>query len=161
VIRRTDVFKIVWGILIESGRCQVTVEAIHDHFYRLQQEIENVPAAFIFNADESSFQDFVDAREVHIIVSAEFESDSISIPSQRSEKRATMLAAISADGCALIPMVIIQRETYKLDLSESEFTPDKVLIAHRERGFIDRQHFDIWEETVPFPEIEERWIEYQ
>jgi hypothetical protein len=85
------------------------VEAIHDHFYRLQQEIENVPAALIFNADESGFQDFVDARELHVIVPAEFESDSVRIPSQRSEKRATMLAAVSVDGSALKPMVIIQK----------------------------------------------------
>jgi hypothetical protein len=63
-------------------------------------------AAFLFNTDESGFQDFVDAREVHVLVPAESESDSVSILSQRSEKRATMLAAGLADGSALKPMVI-------------------------------------------------------
>jgi hypothetical protein len=58
-------------------------------------------------------------------------------------------------------MVIIQRKTYKLDLFESGFMPDKVLIIHREHGFIDRQLFGLWAETVLFPEIERRRIEYQ
>jgi hypothetical protein len=36
-----------------------------------------------------------------------------------------------------------------------------VLIVHRERGFIDRTLFDRWAETVLFPEIQPRHIEYQ
>jgi hypothetical protein len=81
-----------------------------------------VPAAFIFNADESGFQDFGDAREVQVIVAVDFDHDSISVPSNRSEKRATMLVAVSADGCSLKPMIIIQRKTYEVDLFESGFT---------------------------------------
>jgi hypothetical protein len=42
------------GIRHESGRCHVTIEAIQEHFHRLEVEIDNVPAAFIFNADESN-----------------------------------------------------------------------------------------------------------
>jgi hypothetical protein len=57
-------------------------------------------------------------------------------------------------------MIIIQRKTYEIDLLESGFTPDKVLILHRERGFIDRMLFDHCAETVFFPEIERRRIEY-
>jgi hypothetical protein len=109
MIRRIDAFKTVQGIPIESSRCQVTIEAIENHFYRLPKEIENVSTAFIFNADESGFQDFVDVREVHVIVPADFESDSVNISSQRSEKRVTMLAAVSTDGSALKPMIIIQK----------------------------------------------------
>jgi hypothetical protein len=84
VIRCTHAFKTVLGIPIESGRCQVTVEAIQEHCQQLAAEIENVPAVFIFNADESGFQDFVNAREVQVIVPAAFEYDSIGIPNNRS-----------------------------------------------------------------------------
>jgi hypothetical protein len=48
-----------------------------------------------------------------------------------------MLSRISVDGCALKPMITIQRKTSELKLFESGFPPDKVLIVHRERGFID------------------------
>jgi hypothetical protein len=72
-----------------------------------------------------------------------------------------MLAALSADGSSLKPMIIIQRKTYEIDLFESGFTPDKVLIVHGERGFIDRTLFDLWAGTMFFPEIERRRLEYQ
>jgi hypothetical protein len=81
VIRRTDAFKTIWGIPIESGRCQVTIEEIQESFARLEQGIENVPAAFIFNADESGFQDFVDSQEAEVIVLAAFKHDSVPFPS--------------------------------------------------------------------------------
>jgi glycine cleavage system regulatory protein len=86
VVRRSDAFKIVLGISIESGRCQVTVEAIQEHFQQFAAGIENVPAGFTFHADASRFQDFADPREVEVIVSAAFEYDSINIPSSRSKK---------------------------------------------------------------------------
>jgi hypothetical protein len=35
------------------------------------------------------------------------------------------------------------------------------LIVRRERGFIDRQLFDLWAETVFFPEIGRQRLEYQ
>jgi hypothetical protein len=72
-----------------------------------------------------------------------------------------MLAAISADGSSLKPMVIIQRTTYEVDVFESAFTPEKVVIVHRERGFIDPALFDHSAATVLFPEIERRRIEYR
>jgi hypothetical protein len=112
IIRRTGAFKTVLGIPIESGRCHVTNEVIQGHFRRLEVEIDNVPAGFIFNADESGLQDFVDAREIQVIVPGEFDQDSTSAPSTRSEKRATMLVAVSAHGCSLKPIIIIPRKTY-------------------------------------------------
>jgi hypothetical protein len=85
----------------------VTIEAIQDPFHRREDEIEDVRAAFICNADESGFQDFVDAREIRVIVPAHFDHDSMSVPGNQSEKRATMLAAESAHGFSLKPMIII------------------------------------------------------
>jgi hypothetical protein len=41
----------------------------------------------------------------------------------------------------------------ELELSESELTPEKVLSVHRQRGFINRTLFDLWAETMLFPEI--------
>jgi hypothetical protein len=61
VIRRPSEFETIVGIPMEENRCHVTVEAIENHFANLSREIENVPAAFIFNADESGFQEFVDS----------------------------------------------------------------------------------------------------
>jgi restriction endonuclease len=110
LIRRTAAFKTVLGIPTEAKRCAVTVEAIEEHFARLSQEIENVPAAFIFNVDESEFQKFVDSHEIQVVVPADDEQDCVEIPANRSEKRSMMLAAVSADGSDRKPMAIIQRK---------------------------------------------------
>jgi hypothetical protein len=72
VIRWTDAFKTVLEIATKSGRCHVTIESIQEQFQRLAQEIENLSAAFILNADKSAFQDFVDSREIQVVVPLRF-----------------------------------------------------------------------------------------
>jgi hypothetical protein len=120
------------------------VEVIDDHFNRLAQNTANVSASFIFNIDESAFQEFVDAHETEVVVPASFPHDSVTVPMNGSGKRSAMLAAISAYGSYLTPMVIVQRKTYEIHLCESGFAPEGVMIAYRERGFIDRNLIGPW-----------------
>jgi hypothetical protein len=136
MIRRTAAFKTVHGIPIEAKRCCVTVEAIDEHFVRLSQELEPVSVGFISNVNESRFQGFVGFREIQVVVPASYERDMIEIPANRSEKRSTMLAVVSADSSYLKPMAIIQRKTDEIGPFDAVFTPDKAMIVHRERGFI-------------------------
>jgi hypothetical protein len=63
------------------------MEAVQDYFGRLAQEIENVPTTFIFNEDESIFQEFMDAGEMRAMVPASYPRHSIEIPADRSVKR--------------------------------------------------------------------------
>jgi hypothetical protein len=132
------------------------MEVIDDYFNRLAQNIANVSASFIFTVDESGFHEFVDAHEIQVVVPASFPHDSVTVPVIRSKKRSTMLAAISADGSYLTPMMIVQRKTYEIDLCESGLTPEAVMIVYRGRGFINRSFFDLWASRVLFPEIEWR-----
>jgi hypothetical protein len=67
-----------------------------------------------------------------------------------------MLAAVSADGSYLKPMAMIQPKTDETELFELGFTPESVMIIHRERDFIDRVLFELWATKVLFPEIEKR-----
>jgi hypothetical protein len=71
-----------------------------------------------------------------------------------------MVAAVSGDGGMLNPLVIVQRKTYETDIIETGFTPDKLDIVFRERGFIDRFLFDEWARTIFFPEIERRRLAF-
>jgi hypothetical protein len=57
-------------------------------------------------------------------------------------------------------MAIIQQKTYEIGLLEVGFTPESVMIVHRERGFIDRALFELWAATVLFPEIERRRMHF-
>jgi hypothetical protein len=156
LIRRTDASKTISGISIESKRCALPVEVIEDHSNRLPQKIANVPASFIFNIDESGFREFVDANEIQVVVPASFPLDSVTVPVNRSGTRSTMVAAISADISYLTPMVIVQRKMYEIDLCDSGFTSEAMMIVNRECGFIDQNLFDLWPSRVLFPEIERK-----
>jgi hypothetical protein len=46
----------------------MTMEAVQEHFTCPAQEIENVPAGLIFNADESGFQEFVDVLSSSAVI---------------------------------------------------------------------------------------------
>ena len=114
-------YKSIIGIPIEKERAQVTQESINKHFEDLSRNITGIPARFIFNADESGFQDFVDSSEVHVIVPSSYHEETINVPTDRSQKRATMLATIAADGSFLKPLVIMQRKTYENDIMEAGY----------------------------------------
>jgi hypothetical protein len=159
-IRKAASVKTVRGVPADESRCLVTANQIREHFRQLSLELQDVPAHFVFNVDESGFQDFVDAREMPVIVPAAFFRDWVSIPAKRSEKRATMVTAVSSDGGSLRPLVIVQRETDEVDSIESGFTREKVLIVHRERGFIDRNLFGEWAGATFFPEVQRRRAEF-
>jgi hypothetical protein len=156
LIRRADAFKTISGIPIELKRCALPAEVIEGDFNCLAQNIANVPASFIFNIHESGFQEFVDTHKIQVVVPVSFLYYSVKVPVNRSEKRSTILAALSADGSDLTSVVVVQRKTNGINLCESRFTPEAVMIVHRRRGFIDRNLFDLWESRVLFPEIERR-----
>jgi hypothetical protein len=59
----------------------------------------------------------------------------------RDTKRATILAAIAADGRYLKPLVAIPRDTCEAELFQIGFTPDKLLHASQENGFINTELF--------------------
>ena len=76
----------------------------------------DIPAAFIVNVDESGFDQFVDARQSRRIVPARYDLNSVPVGISRTEKRATLIAAICGDGAALKPLVVVQRETVETEL---------------------------------------------
>jgi hypothetical protein len=90
------------------------MEDVQEHSVYLAQEIENVPTTFIFNADESGFQEFVDASEMHAMFPVSYPHNSIEIPADLSVKR-SMLTPVRADGSYLKPMIISRREMYEID----------------------------------------------
>jgi hypothetical protein len=135
------------------------MEDVQEHSAHLAQEIENVPTAFIFNVDESGFQEFVDAGKMHAMAPASYPHDSIEILAYISMKH-SMLTPIRADGLYLNPMIITGREMYEIDFFEAGLTPANVLIVHGKRGFINRNLFQLWAERALFPAIERRRVEY-
>ena len=108
-LRRSSDFRVVQGIPMEDNRLFCSPEKIDEYFKKLEEVIAvgMIPSSFIMNLDEAGFDSYVDARRIKRVVPSSFQQTQVPTPVSRQEKRATLLAAICADGHCLRPMVIL------------------------------------------------------
>jgi hypothetical protein len=125
-----------------------------DAYYNvLKSLLDDFPAGVVVNVDETGHQDWADSRADNVVVPVTDESVSIRIPIDRDTKRATIVAAITADGRYLKPLVVILRDTCEAELFQIGFTPEKVLYESQEKGFINIELVNWWTSDVIFPYI--------
>lgn len=162
-VARSKEFKTVTGIPLEDLRLFSKPEEIDAYFENVEEILSaaKIPAAFVINVDESGFNEFVDARETTRIVPTDYAHNSIPVPITRAEKRATLIGAICADGHALKPMVVLQRETIEAELLVRGYTVDKVLFGRSEKGFVTTKLFTRWGRQALLPEIRRRRAELE
>jgi hypothetical protein len=148
----------IWGIPMEGTRVEVDPAKIEDFYDELEALIEDVPAAFIFNMDESGCSDWADKREIRVLVPDTFVGSFIHIPVDRNSKRSTLVGAIAADGTALKPMVVVDRVTMETDLTLVGYDSEKVDMVTQPNAFINALLFERWAEEIFFPYVEAQRI---
>ena len=158
IIGEWDAVKTVDGEPLEDSRLYSSREEIESYFEEIAEVVHNgqIPAAFVVNVDESGFDQFVDARQTRRIVPARYEFNRIPVGVTRTEKRATLIAAICADGMALRPMIVLQRETIEKELLLRGYTPDKVRLCRSDTGFVNSTLFLEWGKRCFFPDMRQR-----
>ena len=134
---------------IEAERMRVSSESLADYYKRLANTINEMPADFVLNLDESGFEKFADARKQFIVVPNEMKI--YNHPVERNEKRVTLLGCISASGKSLKPLVILSRQTIDVELFELGFTPDVVDFVFSETGYMTSEIFQTWVERTLIP----------
>ena len=162
MVERWDDFRVVEGVPMEDSRNFSDPDEIDEYFARLREILETakIPAAFVINADETGFQEFVDARASARIVPTEYLLNSVPVPVTRAEKRATLLAAVCADGTCLRPMVVVQRDTMERELLLRGYTCDKIHYARSEKGFMNTELFIEWRRRTLLPEMRRRRLDH-
>jgi hypothetical protein len=145
--------KTIEGIPMEQERVHADPDEIAAFYQELESILKNIPAAMIYNLDESGFADFVDAKKAKVIVPVEFPSDDIPIPVDRSVKRASLLTCISAGGGYLKPLIIVPRKSVETELYNLGFTPNNVMIKSQENGFLNTEIFEEWIEECFVPAV--------
>lgn len=157
-IKRVPTMKTCIGIPMEHVRAEVPLEIIIDYYDKLEKYLEalNVPPAFMFNVDESGFQEFVDAIKTRVVVPIEYTAEQVAVSINRNSKRASMIGCIAADGTALKPMIVTPRKRIAVNLKHHGYTGDVCSIVHQETGFVNAAVFDYWATTILFPEITRR-----
>ena len=155
LVSRCENFRTVLGVPMEDSRIYSDPDEIDAYFARIDEiiRIAKIPAGFIFNIDEAGFESYADSRTTTRLVPANYEFDSVPVPISRAEKRATLLAGISADGTTLKPMLILQRDTLEAELILRGYTVNQIHFARSENGYMTTHLFNEWARHSFFPEL--------
>jgi hypothetical protein len=113
------------------------------HDATLEAIITGKPAALVINLDETRHQAGADAHKEFVIDLATFLGTTVSIPVDRSEKMAMLLAAIAANGKKLESLVIISRVTVEKERMHLGYGEECVL-QYQENWFVTTELFDYW-----------------
>jgi hypothetical protein len=116
VIARNPNLKCVVGRFMERKRVKVATEEIKAFYERLRTIISGLPASFIFNTNETGYQEWVNRAAVKVVVPIPHSSEIIDVPYNRSVTRTSLLVCIAADGITLKPFAIVPRLTTKIKL---------------------------------------------
>jgi hypothetical protein len=152
---------VVRGVPMEKERLECDLDEIRAHFELLDRNVTGAPAAFVFNLDESGFQDWADRLERMVIVPSACQTDKVGIPIDRYTKRSSLLVGIATDGTFLKPMLILPRKTIEKELLEQGINDGVGKLIYQENGFITGGLFREWCAEVFFPEIQNRREHYQ
>ena len=111
--------------------------------------MKGIPVGFVFNLDESGENQYVDARNIYVIVPQN--KDVTTYPLNRCIKRITLLHCIATDGTVCDPLLITPRVT--LDDEIFDVIPTgRVMFASHEKGFMTHQIFTKWflDKFIPY-----------
>lgn len=82
-----QIVKTIHGISLDVERVDcdsATIDAYYDEFSRYF--LNEIPNSFVLNVNETGIREFVDARELTVVVPIEYDGDSIFIEKKRSKK---------------------------------------------------------------------------
>lgn len=142
-------FKIVKVKGIEDNRYDCKYEDIQKFYQQLAQEVKGIPVGFLFNLDESGQNQYIDARNIYVIVPEN--ANVTTYPLNRNIKRITLLHCIGSDGTSCDPLIILPRLT--LDNEIFDVIPTgRVMFASQVKGYCTHELFSNWflEKFIPY-----------
>jgi hypothetical protein len=108
--------RMIKGVPMEKQRLGCDIAEIEMNCQMLTKNVSGDPVAFMFNVNESGFQDWADRGERTVIVSSTYTADKIEIPIDRDEKWSSVLICIAADETYLKPLLILPRKIIEKEL---------------------------------------------
>ena len=137
---------------MEEKRYTVDREKIIFHFQLLEAFTlaNRVPSAFCVNFDEEGHEGFQDAKSEKVV--SPKKDKPVYYPIPRNNNRSTFLGCITGDGCFMKPLIITKRKTFTPELLSLGITPDKIMLASNDSGFITTEIFNKW--------VEQEFVKY-
>ena len=140
------------GVPFDSKRLECTEDSIDKYYDELENNLNGVHPGFVYNFDEVGFQEYVDSREVTVIVPENFSEEKVHLPYDRNTKRCSALVAIALDGENVKPALILNRKT--IDSEIFSVLPQKSFHTYfQANGFITTAIFLNWWEKIFLPNL--------
>jgi hypothetical protein len=153
--------RVARGIPTEAARVNASDDDIRLWYQELARKLRGVRREFVFNADESGFSEWTDAKEVSVLVPDDYKLPTIPVPVDRKSKRRSMCVCIGADGSTQKPFIIVERVTAEIDVRLIGYTEDKVAISFQKAAFMTKKLFIEWAEEIFFRDVRSRRHRYQ
>ena len=154
-----DEFSTCQGVAMDSDRFNATEKSIDDYYNNLDSIISGVPHQFVFNLDECGNQDWVDAREIRVIVPKNYNKKTAPFAISRQGKLSTVLHCIAGDCRWIKPQVVLQRKTADSEIYKY-LSPTYFQFVHTPSGYINSVSFEYWFSNVFIPELREKRSRY-
>jgi hypothetical protein len=160
IIQNMPTVRTVKGNPIDAKRAEVKDSDIIQFYKNMSPLLDEIPAAFIFNVDETGCNEWTDKRDVTVLVPSSYEEDEIDVPIDRHSKRSTLTACISADGGTMKPFIIVDRKTLDDELTLLGYSPSTVQIVYQQHAFMTKQLFEQWASDIFFPTVYMKRLQY-
>ena len=161
IVARLPAVKTCLGQRMEEERINCSSEAIDHWFDDIALALgDHTPACFICNVDEVGYGGTEPDPPVVCVVPASHPGAFVPIANTIKAKHATMIAAITADGGALKPLVVVQRATLDVEFREAGYTNDRLLLSKSETGFINTAIFQEWVEKCYLSDLWRKRVAY-
>lgn len=158
-VKRYFSFKTSIGVPFDQNRLACPEQTIDDYFSLLEHNVENANPSFVYNLDEVGFQEYVDSREVTVIVPENFSSEKVFLPYDRNSKRSSAIVAIALDGENPKPSLILPRKT--IDSEVYNVLPRNSFYQfYLANGYITTAIFLQWWEKIFIPHLQLKRTKY-
>ena len=125
-LTRRGTVKHIEALPMQASRLNLTDQDVQNFMTETERRLAQVPAAFLFNMDETGINEYANATRKQVVVHSDFPGTQTRYPVARNTTHATLVACIAADGTAVRPLVIVTHRTVRLTLMSMCWTDDKV-----------------------------------
>ena len=140
----------------EKGRIQVTKQEGEIHIENLKKYVQGVPTELIFNIDEVGTQKWSDKKNKRVIAPITLKNTRIEYPVERSEKRMSLICAISMAGDTLTPMFITHRKTIYKEIQGTGIREgEDLILEYQPKSYVNKSLFSRYIDDVMLKYINE------
>ena len=156
ILRREENLKVIKAKPMEDGRVLCDPDAIDDYLDLLKLMVTDRPACMVANLDEMGYLEYQDMPVQTVVVPSFHKGSEMPLMVSRTKRRMSILVCIFADQTTAVPLVVLSRKTVEKELYDFGMTPEKVMFAYQENGFVTTEIFQEWAIRYLLPEFGRR-----